>query len=266
MSIYKKIVIVGLIVLYSFALNAQGEKNTALGIPKAKTKLKAKNEFIINREQYTLSYNSMLNSANWASWYASNDSYGKVKRYKGKFISDTTLPISFTTVTHSDYTNSGYDRGHIVRSKERSKTIEDNKSTFILSNIIPQTPDLNRGIWLKLEKYCKKLCFSNNKQLFIIAGGKYSKKPDKINNKIAIPDSCWKVILILDKDNDINNIDTSAQIIAVMQPNINGIRDDDWQKYITTARKIERSTGYNFFSKIDDKVQDIIEKRKYYIE
>ncbi len=258
---HKKLIITIFIFLYSFSLFAQGEKNIAFGIPKAKSK--TKNEFIINREQYTLSYNSTLNSANWVSWYVSTDYYGKVKRFVGNFIADTTLPIDFTSVTHSDYTNSGYDRGHLVRSEERTKTIEDNKSTFILSNIIPQTPDLNRGIWLKLENYCKQLCFLENKQLFIIAGGKYFKKPNKINNKIAIPDSCWKVVLILDKGKEAKDIDTSAKIIAVMMPNIYGIRNEDWQKYITTAKKIERSTGYDFFKEIPIKIQNIIEGRRY---
>lgn len=126
-------------------------------------------DYLIVRSQYVLSYNKDLNIPNWVSWELHSDWFGDVDRYTGNFITDTTLPIAFYRVTHSDYTNSGYDRGHLVRSEERTKTIEDNKSTFILTNIIPQTPDLNRGVWLNLEYYCEDLCKKYNKLLYVIA-------------------------------------------------------------------------------------------------
>jgi len=251
-----------LILFYFFLLStvaySQGNPNTVLGYPDSAG-------FIIDRPQYVISYCGELNSARWASWYVDKNSYGSVKRFKGNFITDTTLPTYYTIIKHSDYTHSGYDRGHLVKSEDRTKTKEDNRATFFLTNVIPQEPNLNRGIWLKLEDYCKNLAQKQNKQLFIVAGGLYSNNPQKINNKIAIPDSCWKIILILDSGKTINDIDTNTQIIAVMMPNDSTSKNFEyWKCFLKTTRQIEKSTHFNFFPKVNSQIQAIIENRKYF--
>ena len=186
------------------------------------------------------------------------------QRFKGNFITDTALPVDYTVIRHSDYTKSGFDRGHLVKSEDRTQTLEDNRATFYLANVIPQTPNLNRRIWSQLENYCKQLAKDSNKILFIIAGGQYSENPKRINNKIAIPDSCWKVVLILDNGKSIADIDTNTQIIAVMMPNISEIdKTIKWQDFLTTTRKIEQSTGFNFHRYVSEKIQNIIENKKY---
>ena len=236
---------------------SQGHLNTILGYPDSLG-------FIIERPQYVISYSDKLNSARWASWYIDKDCYGPVKRFSGQFITDTTLPENYTVIRHSDYTNSGFDRGHLVRSEERTQTVEDNKATFFLTNVIPQRPELNRNIWLQLENYCKKLAKEESKQLFVVAGGEYSNKPRRINKKVAIPRNCWKVVLVLDSGKTVNDIDTNTQIIAVMMPNNKRIKKtENWEKFLTTAREIEQSTGFNFFSNINFDIQEIIENRKY---
>jgi len=235
---------------------SQVNLNTVLGYPDSLG-------FIIERPQYVISYSSELNSARWASWYVDKNSFGTVKRFKGNFITDATLPANYTIIRHSDYTNTGFDRGHLVKSEERTQTVEDNKATFYLTNVIPQHPNLNRKIWAQLENYRKKLA-KDNKQLFIVAGGLYSENLQRINEKIAIPDSCWKVILILDSGKNVADIDTNTQIIAVMMPNDSTSKNfKDWKIFLTTARSIEQSTGFNFFPKINFDIQEIIENRKY---
>ena len=235
---------------------SQVNLNTVLGYPDSLG-------FIIERPQYVISYCSELNSARWASWYVDKNSFGTVKRRKGDFIADTTLPATYTIIRHSDYTNTGFDRGHLVKSEERTQTIEDNRATFYLTNVIPQHPNLNRRIWAQLENYRKKIA-KENKQLFIVAGGLYSENPQRINGKVAIPDSCWKVILILDSGKTVNDIDTNTQIIAVMMPNDSTSRNfTDWQEFLTTVRHIEQATGFNFYPKVTPEIQAIIENRKY---
>lgn len=217
-------------------------------------------DYLIVRSQYVLSYNKVLNIPNWVSWELNSDWFGDVDRYSGNFITDTTLPIGFYRVKHSDYTNSGYDRGHLVRSEERTKTIEDNKSTFILTNIIPQTPDLNRGVWLNLEYYCEDLCKKDNKLLYVIAGG-INRTKNTIGNQIVVPDSCFKIVVVLEKGQSLLDVNESTQIISVVMPNIEGVRSDKWEKYRTSVRAIENSTGYNFLDKLPINIQNIIEQR-----
>lgn len=217
-------------------------------------------DYLILRPQYTLSYNYLKGVPNWVSWEMNADWFGDVERYDGNFITDNSLPSNFTKIKHSDYTNSGYDRGHLVRSEERTKTEEDNKSTFLMSNIIPQTPDLNRGVWLNLEYYLEDLCKKENKQIFVIAGGIYSTNT-KINNLVAIPDTCYKIAVILDKGQSRKDVTKDTRVIAVKMPNIAGVRSDKWEKYQSTVDAIEYSTGYDFLNYIKDEIENELEKK-----
>ncbi|MCX6148002.1 MAG: DNA/RNA non-specific endonuclease [Candidatus Kapabacteria bacterium] len=232
--------------------------HVALGVPEDND---STDDYDIIRSQYIISYNKDLGVANWVAWNLDADWYGDVPRYSGNFIADTSLPSQFYKVKHSDYTNSGYDRGHMVRSEERTKTDEDNKSTFFLTNIIPQTPDLNQGVWLKLEYYCEDLCKQQNKELYVIAGGIYHTK-EKIKGLVTIPDSCFKIIVVLNRNQGLKNIDINSEVIAVVMPNISGVRSDDWMKYSTTVDRIEFSTGYDFLNCLPKKIQAIIEAKQ----
>lgn len=248
-----------LIFSFGFSQNPKSFINVELGIPYDNSPL---DDYLIFRTQYVLSYNKDKCVTNWVSWNLNSSWYGDVPRYSKKFITDSTLPQGFCRAKHKDYSNSGYDRGHLVRSEERTNTSEDNKATFILTNVIPQTGDLNRGPWLALERYCEDLCKKKNKELYVIAGGIFHSSK-KMNNKITIPDSCFKIIVVLDKGKKLKAVNYSTQIITVAMPNINGIRNADWHSYINTVDKIEYSTGYNFLSNIPETIQSKLEKKKW---
>jgi len=224
----------------------------------------ASNDYLIIRPQYALSYNQQLNVANWISWNIHRGWYGSVPRYSGNFIADTSLPAEFYRVKHSDYTNSGYDRGHMVRSEERTATDEDNRSTFILTNIMPQTPTLNQQTWLSLELECERMCKNDNKELFVIAGGVFGPNPKRLNTVVSVPDSCWKIIVILDSGQRLKDITPQTRVIAVMMKNgtyTSGTTD--WKLYTTTVDAIEQSTGYDFLSDVPKPIQAIIEAKNY---
>lgn len=217
-------------------------------------------DYLLLRPQYALSYNRKRNEPNWVSWNLNRHWYGDAPRYSGNFIADPLLPEWFYHPKHDDYTNSGYDRGHMVRSEERTKNDEDNKSTFYMSNIIPQRPDLNRGVWLDLEYYCEALCKDSLKQLFVIAGPVFTDPIKKtIGNGIAIPDSCFKIIVVLDDNNLLASVSAQTRVIAVVMPNIDGVRKDDWTQYTRTVDHIEAITGYDFLNYVSPAIQAAIE-------
>lgn len=82
---------------------------------------------------------------------------GGVGRSRTTFDTDTRLPPP--RARHSDYSRSGYDRGHMVPSEDRQLNREQNRETFIMSNVAPQTPALNRGAWLQSEIQCRKFAY-----------------------------------------------------------------------------------------------------------
>lgn len=217
-------------------------------------------DYLIVRRQYALSYNKNKNEANWVSWELNEDWYGEADRYSGAFITDTSLPAGFTRIKHSDYTNSGYDRGHLVRSEERTIDDADNKSTFLLTNILPQRPDLNQGVWYDMEQWCETMCKDSTKELFVIAGGIYTSN-SKINNLVAIPDSCFKIVVVLEAGQRLSSITKTTRIEAVIMPNIQGIRADNWQKYKRTVDEIEAATGYDFLNYVRKDIQAVIESK-----
>jgi endonuclease G len=234
--------------------------HTSLGAPKDKD---TSDDYVIVRNQYVIDYNPKKGCPNWVSWELNSSWYGDAERYSGNFITDNTLPAYMYQVKHSDYTNSGYDRGHMVRSEERTDNDEDNRQTFMMTNIMPQTPDLNQGVWLKFEYFCEDLCKKQNKELFVVAGGIFHEpyKTLKDEGKVAIPDSCFKIVVVLEKGQTLANITKSTPIYAVVMPNISGVRKDDYAKYFTSVDRIESSVGYDFLSLIPDDIENYLEAK-----
>jgi len=215
-----------------------------------------KRDFLIFRKQYIIVYNEKYNMPNFAVYNLNKSWFGGVARYDGKFLQDTLLnKLSLKKITHDSYTNTGYERGHLVRSEERSLTEQDNKSTFYLSNILPQTSDVNSGVWYSLEKYCESLCKIGNKNLYIVTGGIFTQTL-KVGD-LTVPSSLFKIILIEEK------VFKNSKMIAVIIPNIKGVKKKDWINYVTTVDEIEKQTRYNFFPLMKNKIQTKLESEVY---
>lgn len=235
-----------------------------LGIPKDSDE---RDDYLMEKPQYVLSYNNMRGGANWVAWNLNESWFGTAERKQGQFITDTTLPDGFQRITHNDYTASGFDRGHMVRSEERTRTREDNDATFLMTNILPQYHDLNAGPWLSLETYCQVLATKKNHELFLIAGGIYDKNPEYLNGKgkgrVAIPKSTWKIVVVLERGQGLESITKDTRVIAVNMPNQQGkdFKKSGWRKYLTTVDELERLTGYDFLSNIPPDIQATIESK-----
>jgi endonuclease G len=213
------------------------------------------------KPEYALSYNRSRNVANWVAWELDASWFGDAPRHRGKFIADDTLPSGFYRVTHDDYSGSGFDRGHMVRSEERTRSPEDNKATFLLTNILPQRHDLNAGPWLRLEEHCQDLAQKQGRTLYLVAGGIFDDRPQTIGKGVAVPGSFFKIAVVLDKGQGAGDVGAGARVIAVIMPNATGILDEGWGRYRTTVDEIERRTGYDFLTAVPEGVEREIEAR-----
>jgi endonuclease G len=203
-----------------------------------------------------LSYNCKTGIANWVSWQLDRSWLGSTER-SDHFVPNTELPTDCYAVRPGDYTGSGYDRGHLVPSGDRTRSISENESTFVMTNIIPQSPSNNREVWRELEEYSRELAFQG-KELYVVAGGEGIAK--KIaNSQVVVPEYTWKVILILDDPGSEIAIE-NAKTIAVWMPNSEEVINTDWQKYLVSVDEVEKNTGYDFFAAIPKPVQGEIEK------
>lgn len=229
----------------------------------------ASDDHLMIKPQYALSYNRSRNVANWVSWRLDAASFGATPRYRGKFLPDNTLPDGWYRVQHDDYTGSGFDRGHMVRSEERTRTAEDNKATFLLTNILPQRHDLNAGPWLRLEETCQELVQKERRVLFLVAGGLFDERerrsqralPATIGNGVAVPTAFFKIAVVLEPGQGASDIGPSTRVIATVMPNETGIQDDGWERYRTTVDEIERRAGYDFLTAVPEATQRVIEAR-----
>ncbi len=258
-----------------------------LGNPSgAITSLNSPDNYLMVKAQYTLSYNQSKSIPNWVSWQLNDSWLGKVKRCKGDnkqdaFAMDQSLPIALSPVLPSDYRGSGFDRGHLIPSADRTDNRENNCATFLMTNIIPQSRDLNRGAWESLESYSRKLARSG-KELYIIAGGVRSGGEDSQGKtilsltghdsglNITVPAICWKIILVLDRPGlGLAGITPNTRVIAVAMRQKRVSPNAKWYtketrgsfRYITSVNEIERLTGYDFLSNLPKSLQANLEAK-----
>jgi endonuclease G, mitochondrial len=210
---------------------------------------------------YVVAYDRSRLIPKWVSWQLNKTWLGEVPR-NNNFRPDESLPQGWYAVRSSDYNGSGYDRGHMIPSADRSRSAKDNSATFLMTNILPQAPDNNQGPWADLETYCRDLV-RQGKELYIVAGGYGSgRSMGKGNVKITVPDRVWKVIVVLDKpDLGIAGVNANTRVIAVDMPNQQGIKEENWRKFRVSVDEIEAKTNYNFLTNVPDAIQKPLESR-----
>lgn len=146
---------------------------------------------------------TVINAGIYKSYYnyeLKQPIYVSYKLYKGggpcsrKGMSFKTGGLK-SSATSDDYYKSGYDQGHIANFEDFALDCESAESTFRFYNVIPQTQNLNRGVWKMYEFIIRKV--SQNDSLLVIGGGNQYNKT--IGNGVYVPEHCWKVVYSLSK-------------------------------------------------------------------
>jgi len=218
--------------------------------------------YFFEKRQYTLSYNGLLKNANWGAWELNAAWMGSQSRTNA-FRPDPNLPASIPQAQLADYSGSGWDRGHLCPSADRTIDQTDNEDTFVLTNMLPQAPNNNQGPWEKLESYSRCLVFQG-KQLYTVFGGLYEGPPryTEPGSTVRVPSHTWKVITVLDAPGQgPGDVTFATRVIAVIMPNDNsqiGI-NDPWRNFRFTTRQVEQRAGLNFMSAVPQGIQDVIE-------
>ncbi len=217
------------------------------------------NNYLLSNKYFILSYNRDRGIPNWAAWRISKMELGDFPRPNpDPFHPDDRLPKGWNRITPSDYTRSGFDKGHVCPSADRSASVEGMSETFLMSNMTPQTGDLNRGPWQKLEGYLRTLVTRGN-DVYIYAGV-YGEN-GKVKNEISIPTNSWKIAVVVPGGAPLSSVNENTRVIAADMPNVKGIKNADWQIYRTSVRQIEQKTGYNFLTNLPQNVQDVLETK-----
>lgn len=220
--------------------------------------------YLLEQPYYVSSYNSSKGIPNWVSWHLEEKDLGAAKR-QDDFSANTSLPSGWYVVQNSSYSGSGFDRGHMCPSADRTSTIEANSATFLMTNMVPQAPRNNQGVWANLEDYTRTLVKAGNEAYVISgtfgSGGTGSQGGITYSlqsGKITVPSAVWKIILILPLgDNDIARVNANTRIIAVLIPNENSV-GSNWRDYRTNIKNIENKTGYQFLSALSANLRSVL--------
>ncbi|HKI36705.1 MAG TPA: DNA/RNA non-specific endonuclease [Gemmataceae bacterium] len=237
---------------------AEPSPNVRFGMPSpAKADTKQREDYLIERPQYTLSYNATTRRPNWVCWRLRKADIGKAER--GPFEPDPLLPKGFAKVTSHAYDGSGFDRDHMCPAKDRSATQADCDATFFVTNVVPQSPASNQKGWERLEAYCRDLTHQGH-VLYIACGphgtggtGKdgYKEEIGKGKVEVTVPAKVWKVVMVLPDEEAEPRKNTRA--IAVIMPNDQTVAYD-WAKYRVSVKDVEKLTGYKFFPNLPEEV------------
>ena len=152
---------------------------------------------LLHRTGYVCCYNAETRLPHWVAWVlTSNHTTGPYKRNGIKFQEDT--DVDAPRATHEDYIRSGYDRGHLCPSGDNKWSEEAQRQSFLMTNICPQTHNLNAGDWNEMEQQCRRWAEEYG-TLYIVCGPiLYRQKHKTIGrNKVVVPEAFFKVVLRL---------------------------------------------------------------------
>jgi endonuclease G, mitochondrial len=220
--------------------------------------------YLIERPQYALAYIRADGIPRWVAWRLVASDIGPAPRCNC-FSADQSLPAGWNRVVTGDYTNSGYDRGHMTASEDRTATDADNEATFLMTNVIPQSPQNNRGPWARLEDTGRTIAQAGN-EVYIVSGP-VGTLGTLAAGTLRIPAATWKGMLVLpDGQDDPARVTTATRVIAIRISNDKADtsvqQSDPWETYRTTIDALEAEAGVDLFSAVPAAIQRVIEARQ----
>lgn len=228
----------------------------ALGVPRDAD---PSDDQLLDEGVFVVSYSPVKRVPNWVAWRLDRSYLGRVRR-SGDFRPDLLLPARLYRVNDGDYSHSGYDRGHLCPSADRTASKADNKRTFLFTNIVPQLHELNAGPWEGLEEYVRQRARAGE-VLYVVAGGVFQGPPRTIGNGVAVPAANFKIVAVLHDGQGAKDLDVDTPLLAALMPNRPGVGEHDWTEYLTTVDAIELATGYDFLSAVPEPIQRVLEAR-----
>ena len=207
-----------------------------------------KGEQVIHHAGYSFVYNETYEQASWVAYVLTEKETEKLYDRTDKFIQDPSVGTG--SATDADYSGSGYDRGHLAPAADMGWSSTSMAESFYFSNMSPQVPGFNRGIWKRLEEQVRSWAIEYD-TVYVVTGPVLKGSMGSIGaNKVAIPNFYYKVIL------DMHSKPHQA-IGFVME---NASASGELSKFAVSIDSVERFTGIDFFPSLDDGTETALEK------
>ena len=201
---------------------------------------------IVRHTYYTLSFSKKDEQAEWVAYFLTRSMLTGQSERGNNFRPDPSVLSGSAQLI--DYKNSGYDRGHLCPAGDMTFSEQAMSETFYLSNMSPQVPAFNRGIWKNLESLVREWAQEDD-SIYIVTGGILSESKGTIGaDRVTVPSRFYKVIYDLTEE---------KKMIAFILPNKKGT--EPLQSYVVTVRDVESQTGIDFFHCLPDSTQNRLE-------
>ena len=202
---------------------------------------------IVTHEYYSLDYVEEHEQAGWVCYRLTREmSSGRVER-TDNFKSDP--KVRTRSAELEDYRGSGYDRGHLAPAADFSFSETAMSQSFFMSNMSPQEPSFNRGIWRKLEALVRDWSIVYE-ELHVVTGPLFVRNSKKIGpNGVTVPTHYYKVILH-ERDGAFKSI---AFILA------NEKSSADLTQFVTSIDQVENQSGIDFFPQLPNDIEERLE-------
>lgn len=200
---------------------------------------------ILSYDGFDLAYNEEFEQAAWVAYVLTREEIesGNIDR-TDNFRSDKSITSGSSSL--SDYRGSGYDRGHLAPAGDMKWDPLVMSQSFLMSNMSPQLPAFNRGIWRKLETQVRQWAIQKD-SLYVITGPLLEPIDSLIgDNEVGVPGYYFKVLV------DLSPPDHS--MIAFLLPNVGS--SDPLMQFALSVDSLEQITTYDFFAKAPD--QEVI--------
>jgi endonuclease G len=207
---------------------------------------------IVKHDYYTLSYNEKYEQAEWVA-YELKKSYVRSSNFdRPYFIEDPKVKTG--SADWRNYKKSGYDKGHLCPAGDMEFAIKAYNDTFFTSNISPQTHDFNGGVWNRLEQKVRYWATKYDGVYVITAGVLQPNLKTIGQEKVLVPNYFYKILL--------DNSNGQYKMIAFLVPNAKS--NKPLYDFVVSVDSIEKMTGIDFFPKLDDKIENSLEKNSDY--
>jgi endonuclease G, mitochondrial len=206
------------------------------------------NDHIVTHTGYSLLYDESHEQADWVAYELTKEETVKLYDRTDKFIPDPLVATG--SADNDDYTGSGYDRGHLAPAADMGWSSAAMAESFYYSNMSPQLPGFNRGIWKKLEELVRSWAVEYG-DIFIVTGPVLTSGLPSIGpDKVSVPKYYYKVIL--------DYSDPDLKGIGFILPNASS--SQPLQSFAVTIDSVEHVTGLDFYPALPDDQEQYIEK------
>jgi endonuclease G, mitochondrial len=221
------------------------------GIPRVENWWQRVNTRVLENPGFVVGYSERKRQPLWVAYQARSVRGKNLPPRPERFSVD---PRVRNRAKPGDYRDPGYDRGHLAPNYIIGKLYgsEAQQATFLMTNVSPQTPRLNRLLWQRLEEAEADIVAPHARRLWVVTGPVFGERSAHMDSGIRIPEAFYRIWLRVTKQGE------PLAIAFIMPQEVCG--DEPLSRFVVSVDEVQRRTGLDFFHELDDALEHRMER------